>query len=94
MSDALTETEARVLWSVLNTSPCPRVGYDEYLSGLAKLGKRGRGYSCRDCPSLGTHASHYGGFVCAEHKAAEDRRFADAEYNARLDAAFRKAVTE
>lgn len=82
----LSEAEARVLYTALTRMWAPMAGYAEFKAGVEKLGRLGGGFSCRDCPSLGTLASHYGGFVCPDHKAEEDWRFAiieDRERNPR-----------
>jgi hypothetical protein len=63
----LTETQARVLYTVLRQSSAPRVGYRQFIEAVAELREIGKGEHCRDCIDLGTVASPHGGMVCVRH---------------------------
>ena len=45
-----------------------RAGYREFRTAIVKLGKMGKGFACRDCPSLAQIPHRLGGFVCEKHK--------------------------
>ena len=69
MAAALTLTEARIVYSTLQNSWVPMVGYPEFRSAMEKLQRMSGGtVCCRDCTQPGTIPSHLGGFTCEMHR--------------------------
>jgi len=66
-NDALTNTQARILYTMLRNASVPRVGYREFVGAVEKLRELGGGQHCRDCTEVGTIVSPHGGMVCARH---------------------------
>lgn len=69
---ALTETEARLLYTALQSAWAPGHCYLEFKAAMVKLCKAGGGVCCRDCTDLGVIPSRFGGLVCKPHKEAEN----------------------